>query len=126
MPRFDTLTIDNQDRRFYQLMGPFLANRAVVRQVGGPIWDDDGKNWTVAFDSAGEVAGFIGVTTSGRVESLYATDKKLPAMLVAAAVKDRPGRLTAVVAHDHAKAYADNGFEYIDETVNFVKLERPA
>jgi|GEM_PF-5984899 len=37
----------NADPEFYRLIGPFLARRTVVREIGGPIWDDDGMRWFI-------------------------------------------------------------------------------
>lgn len=57
----DNLTIEtltNTDTRFYPMLGPFLARRHIVRDIGGPIWDDDDKTWFVALDSSGQVLGF--------------------------------------------------------------------
>lgn len=52
------------DADFYTLLGPFLARRDVVKAVGGPIWDDDGKVWSIATVS-GAVVGFIGGVQTG-------------------------------------------------------------
>lgn len=42
------LRLVNQDRLFYPTMGPFLSRRHIVREVGGPVWDEDNKRWYVA------------------------------------------------------------------------------
>jgi GNAT superfamily N-acetyltransferase len=46
--RFDVILTDNEKADFYFLLGPFLSRRIVARELGGPIWDDDGKLWLVA------------------------------------------------------------------------------
>lgn len=56
--------LTNQDRDFYRLLGPFLARRAVVREIGGPVWDDDDKTWFVA-RSADLVVGFCAARPTG-------------------------------------------------------------
>jgi hypothetical protein len=56
---------DNHDPRFYPLIGPYLSRREVVREIGGPIWDDPGKTWWVALRS-GKVAGFAATIDLGR------------------------------------------------------------
>jgi len=56
--------LTNAGQGFYRLLGPFLARREVVAEVGGPIWDDDGKTWWVAL-AGGEVAGFCAATVPG-------------------------------------------------------------
>ena len=42
---------------FYKTLGPFLSRRHIVREVGGPIWDDAGKQWWAAL-VGGKGAGF--------------------------------------------------------------------
>lgn len=48
----------NEDEDFYMLIGPFLSRRSIVKEIGGPIWDDDGMYWYVALSSEHEVLGF--------------------------------------------------------------------
>ncbi len=38
----------NKDADFYQLLGPFLANRTVEREIGYKIYDDPEKVWLIA------------------------------------------------------------------------------
>lgn len=40
--------LTNNHRAFYPTLGPFLSRRAIVKEIGGPIWDDDNKTWWVA------------------------------------------------------------------------------
>ena len=56
----------NSDPRFYGLMGPYMARRDIVGELGSPIWDDDDKLWFVAF---GEhcVVGFASARSEGAV-----------------------------------------------------------
>jgi hypothetical protein len=120
-----TSVLTNQDADFYLLIGPFLARRQVVKAVGGPIWDDDGKRWIVAIDGDA-VVGFIGLR-AGTVESLYTLPgrERLARRLVAAAVKEGGGRpLHAKVARLHLGAYLAAGFAAVSETANFVALTR--
>lgn len=49
--------ITNEHPDFYRLIGPFLSRREIAKEMKGPIWDDDGKIWFVAFVE-NEVAGF--------------------------------------------------------------------
>jgi len=42
------IQITNNHPDFYPLVGPFLSRRAIVREIGGTIWDDDGKIWHIA------------------------------------------------------------------------------
>lgn len=129
----DLVELTNADRGFYATLGPFLANRDVVKQVGGPIWDDDTKTWFVLKDSKQGVLGFVAVALHGRrttVESLYLRDpswERVARELVGAVVArygDRP--LYAVVRHASAYAYLDAGFEETGTTTEFTKLTREA
>lgn len=47
----------NKHGGFYKLMGPFLANRAVEKELGYPVYDDDDKTWFVAIEEQ-KVVGF--------------------------------------------------------------------
>ena len=47
----------HSDPHFYQILGPYLAQRSIAKELGGPIRDDDGKVWVVALDQ-GVVQGF--------------------------------------------------------------------
>ncbi|HEU4752519.1 MAG TPA: ParB/RepB/Spo0J family partition protein, partial [Armatimonadota bacterium] len=37
------MTLTNQDPEFYPLLGPYLSRREIVAELGGSVWDDDGK-----------------------------------------------------------------------------------
>lgn len=54
------ITLTNTDPRFYPLLGPYLARRAIIQAVGGPLYDDDGKIWFVAVEDH-NVAGFSAI-----------------------------------------------------------------
>lgn len=126
------IQLTNTDPDFYPSIGPFLANRAVHKALGGIPWDDDTKTWIAARTTAGTVAGFIAVAAHGHtttVESLYTDgDTKLAARLVKGAVKafGKDRTLTATVRHEHTAAYLAAGFTMTSETANFAKLTRTA
>jgi GNAT superfamily N-acetyltransferase len=67
----------NKDDGFYELMGPFLANRLVVKELGFPIYDDDDKTWFIATEGE-NVVGFCyrQKTKVGKYQigSCYVTD----------------------------------------------------
>jgi GNAT superfamily N-acetyltransferase len=50
-------SIDNTSAAFYNLIGPFLARRSIEKEVGGRMYDDDGKTWFLATINA-KVVGF--------------------------------------------------------------------
>ncbi|MFD3908834.1 hypothetical protein ACFXOL_21020 [Streptomyces californicus] len=129
MARSETRVMTNTDPDFYQVVGPYLANRVVAKSLGGPIWDDPGKIWIVRQDGAGNLAGFIAVTDRGKVESLYTAPGRheLRAALVQAAVDAAGDRdLNAVVSHSRVTAYTAAGFTETSRSTNFTTLHRPA
>lgn len=127
--------LTNTDTDFYPVMGPFLSRRQVVAEVGGTIWDEDGKRWIIARGRDGAVDGFCAFVARGRawwIESLYTVtgDPDLAGRLVQAAVdrfaEGRP-QLQATVRHPHVDAYTAAGFTIVKQTTNFATLvrERP-
>ena len=58
MASIETITlIRNTDEKFYPLMGRFLSQRSIVKELGYNVWDDANKTWLIAvlFD---DVRGF--------------------------------------------------------------------
>ncbi|MFB8236305.1 hypothetical protein ACFC58_07095 [Kitasatospora purpeofusca] len=125
----ELLTLTNEDERFYPLLGPFLARREVHKALGGPPFDDDAKTWTVALAPEGTAIGFVGVTRTGALESLYAVPSErdtLYPLLVRAAVRAAGDRaLHATVTRERTDAYLSAGFAITAQLVNFDKLARP-
>lgn len=58
--------LTNRDSDFYTLMGPYLSRRAIVKEIGYPIWDDDDKVWFVALKDRGLV-GFAAISLDGNI-----------------------------------------------------------
>lgn len=125
-------TLTNQHADFYRLLGPYLGSREVHKQVGGAIYDDDGKTWIVATDD-GQVTGFIGILSGGRAgrgmavaESCYLADEgdsALLAILIRAAVATAaPTPVRATVRKDREAAYTSAGFTVAGATKGYVKL----
>jgi len=48
------------DESFYSIMGPFLSNREIVKELGAPVWDDPGKIWLIAI-ARGNPVGFAAI-----------------------------------------------------------------
>jgi len=64
----EIVTMTNTYPDFYRLIGPFLARRAIAKEIGAPyepFWDDDGKLWFVALHQ-GKVAGFATLLPKGQ------------------------------------------------------------
>lgn len=125
--------LNNQDAEFYPLLGPFLARREVVDAVGGPLWDDDEKQWFVAMEGR-QVAGFGAVLVSGENASLC-SDYLVPGvghaevrdLLIAARMEWLAGRAKCarvMAGTREREAYERAGFESGRSTANFTRMER--
>lgn len=125
--------LTNQDAGFYPLLGPFLARRSVVEAVGGPVWDDDGKQWFVAMDRR-DLAGFGAVVLSGRSAS-FCSDYLVPGVGHAAVreelirarleyVVPLADRVLVVAGQREREAYEAAGFEAGRRTANFTHMEK--
>ncbi|MFR9753857.1 hypothetical protein ACL02S_22850 [Nocardia sp. 004] len=128
---FTALT--NTDPEFYPTLGPYLANRAVTKQLGDTPHDDPGKTWIVAHHH-NTVAGFIVhfVKRDGTVhtESCYVAPDHddLRPQLVQAVIDavDEDTTITAVAHEEYVYHYTDLGFiEIPSRYKNFRKLSRP-
>ena len=51
--------LTNKSEGFYLFMGPWLANRQVIAELGNVPFDDENKTWIVAIGKTG-VVGFVG------------------------------------------------------------------
>lgn len=97
--------VTNRDKAFYPLMGPFLSRRAIVKEIGAPIWDDDNKTWYVALDGR-NVAGFAAVRDDGDKGVTFQSAYTLPEhrrrgvyrFLLTARLRDHQGRACRSVA----------------------------
>lgn len=130
MTTLATMTNTHQD--FYRVLGPYLARRDVHAQIGGPVYDDDGKIWIIATGSDGQVRGFIGIRTpkaAAIAESCWLaddTDSALLAELIAAALAAvAPTPVRATVRHARAATYIKAGFTEAGRTNGFTKLVHP-
>lgn len=131
MTTYTFTALTNQDKAFYPTLGPFLANRAVIKQLGDTPHDDNDKTWIVA-KTGRKVVGFIVYTTrrDGRIatESCYTTpghDDLRPHLVQA--VLDAVGtQAEATVRHEYAPAYKGLGFGSEPSRYEaFTKLVRP-
>lgn len=48
MSDIEIRVMTNKTKGFYTQVGPFLARREIVTELGGHLWDDDDKTWFVA------------------------------------------------------------------------------
>jgi len=127
------LILTNQAADFYQRMGPFLGNRAVIKAIGYALYDDAGKHWHLVMD--GEVVkGFCYTWPRGSkldVGSFYpgvATDAEAVAHLLAKSIIShmQPGkavittRIAAAVSGAKKAGFKGklpkNGFTHLEFT----------
>jgi len=68
--------LTNTDPEFYPLLGPFLAQRTVIAELGAPPYDDPGKVWFIALDGE-QVMGFAGVRFYDK-QAIFCSDYTVP------------------------------------------------
>jgi len=129
------LKLKNTDLDFYPLMGPFLSQRSIVKELGAPIWDDAGKRWYVAMID-GSVVGFAAVFISVKQSKLtFCSAYVLKANrcqgiyseLLTARLADWKTETLRTVATEHARSALDRyGFVFAKARGRFWEMERPA
>lgn len=129
--RIETLT--NADPRFYPLLGPYLSRREIIKELGCPIYDEDGKVWFVALDGE-QVVGFVGVRFEGD-KAVFCSDYIRPEYrrqgvythLMAVRltyVQDKASSASAVVTTAARRTYERHGFTATKTLKNYVKMSR--
>lgn len=128
---YEVIALTNADERFYPLLGPFLARREVVREVGAPLWDEDGKAW-VAITQGGKVAAF-GAIANGNGHARFTSDYVLPAhrggglhrRLIRERLKATEGTpAVAVCSQAGLAAYLAEGFKPVRERGRYTEVRR--
>ena len=118
-------TMSNVHPDFYRLIGPLMGSRQVEREVGIRLYDDEDKEWYVAW-----VDGFFAGVASVRgpvvsdcyVRPAYRNNGALTAMLTSI-VKDHPVALRATCTAMSAGVFAQAGFKLKKQTKNFYFME---
>lgn len=54
----------DQDAAFWSAMGPFFTSRQVVKELEGPMYNDDNYTWIIAYDKSGKIAGFTSLNAT--------------------------------------------------------------
>lgn len=122
----------NASPAFYPLLGPFLGRREVERELGGPLYDDDGKAWLAALGDSGSLLGFC-AAMPGEV-TVYQSDYVLPACrgagvyraLREARAAAFPGAARATCNEASLPAYLADGFREVRRKGRFTVVERAA
>lgn len=119
----------NTSPSLYKLLGPFLARRHIVKEVGGPIWDDDGKQWWAAL-VGGKVAGFAAARDNERritFQSAYVLPEHrrqgIYRTLFYARMEAFPGRqIRAVCTAASLPLFLGNGFVVARQRGSFTEV----
>lgn len=114
----EIVRITNTDAEFYRLMGPFLSRREIVRELNGPVWDEDGRVWWIALVN-GSVAAFLGVKWLGdalEIGSCYTLPKYRKQGLMEALIRTLLERVNGPF-----KAVANNNSFPLFMKLGFVK-----
>lgn len=126
--------LTNSDPDFYPTLGPFLAQRAIVAELGAPVWDDAGKQWFVARDETGRVLGFRAVTVKARTAtfcSAYVLPEHRNEGVYAALIADAldysasvADEVKATVQEAAVKSLKKAGFKVVGARGKFTLMER--
>jgi GNAT superfamily N-acetyltransferase len=122
--------LTNRDDGFYALVGPFLARRSVVAEIGGALWDDDDKTWFVAI-ADGEAVGFCAArqTSTGTMfQSAYVVPGHRREGIYKALLDTRdeayPGPAKATCSPTSLPALLRRGFAETGRRGRFVRVAR--
>lgn len=131
MKTIRTLTRDHPS--FYLLMGPWLASRAVQRELGMPPWDDPGKVWYLFLEDD-VLRGFAGTVESARglrLCSIYVLPEArgrgvFRALLDAILSANEGKRITATVTDASLHECLKRGFVAVGKRGKYTNVELPA
>lgn len=130
------LIIEHGDARLWPLLGPFLCDRAVHKELGSPLYSGKGVTWFFALDDEGRVLGFVSlcVTSTGlwhdhdyvvpgrRGKGVHARLAKLRDKRIEEIASDLPEKV-AVPRH-RWKHYRQRGWKVASERGSWVYGER--
>lgn len=123
--------ITAEDKTFYQLVGPFLGNRVVARELGGPVWNDPGKVWFVALDDNIPV-GICAYVTEGR-NARFCSDYVQPEhrdsgiyrqLFATRLLECASSPLVAIVTAQSLPLYLEHGFSSTGTRGQFTAVKR--
>ena len=129
----NVLSIDGTDRKFYSILGPFLGDREIIKELGSPIYAENEKRWFVAMDENQMVMGFVGlkpmVNNKMALSSFYVIPQnrnqgiggRLMSVLVDYAQNKT---ITATVRGRAKRIFLSHGFTIIRKSRNYIFMER--
>lgn len=124
------LRMTRDDAAFYETIGPFLSRREFVAELGGPIWDDDGKVWFVAKRGRATlgIAAYRRVGNRTALVSAYVLPNHRRSgaytALIEARLNELSGRVTATATDASRPALRKFGFRQIGKRGRFAIMEK--
>ena len=114
VPAYELVEMTNQDPDFYRIVGPWLSRREIVDELGGPVWDDAGKEWIIAHGAGGPL-GMVAFH-EGMVCSLYVSPGQRgqlagTTMVLRLVFRHGHGALRAVATEASRGLFAECGFK---------------
>jgi hypothetical protein len=129
----DIRRLTNVNPAFYPLLGPALSRREIVKEVGNPIWDEDGKVWYV-YMIGRVVAGFVAIMPRPKNKHELCSnyvfpqfrDRGIHSALLGASLGDigDAAHVFALVPSGHTNKLAAVGFAPVARRGRFCKMER--
>ena len=121
------IQITNQSWRFYSVMGQFLSQREITKELGSPVWDDLGKLWWLSATNfysplKPTIHGFVAAIRLPNKKVSFCSDYVIPEFrgqgvyreLFAARLEAFPAAtIKATVTKSSKKEYENNGFKCI-------------
>jgi hypothetical protein len=128
IPPFSFLHTSNADDGFYELVGPLLSRREIVKELGNPVWDDDGKQWTVAI--AGDDVLGICAAHKKSICSFYVKPGNrgmtIGYALLYECLKNNPDVTNAVATESSCDLFVAAGFTQTGERGRYKLMTREA
>ncbi len=123
--------LTNEDPDFYQLMGPFLSRREIVKELGFPVWDEDGKTWYLYLGTQGDVQGFAATRPESK-GTLFCSAYVLPKhrkqriyeALILARLTDNPGVCLTTATQASRRSLERHGFTAVKKIGSYTRMRR--
>lgn len=123
--------LDRSRPDFYCLLGPWLGNRAIARDLGSPLWDEPGKEWLVAMrdDQVIGVCAWLPGPRQTRLLSAYVLSEHRRQGVYTALFAERlrlvgNGCLVSTVTSASLGTFLRNGFEVAGRRGKYAHVRR--
>lgn len=112
------------DPGFYECMRPLFGSRKVAKEVGLPMFDDDNKQWFMAFDDV--LMGVASVRFGTLISDCYVFTafrrNGVFSEILSALLDGTEGNMFANCTPSSVRAFANAGFHQISATKNFTRM----